>query len=67
MDQGFKGFTGDNAKNTAIAVQAALVAAASGNPEVTKACLEIALEEVGAWLRVNHGAPRRKQEARDAG
>jgi hypothetical protein len=59
MDQGFKGFTGDNAKNTAIAVQAALVAATNGNPETTKACLEIALDEVKAWVRVNRGLPRR--------
>jgi hypothetical protein len=65
MDQGFRGFTGDNAKNTAIAVQAALVAAARNNPEATKACLEIALEETRAWLRVIRGLPRRKQEARD--
>jgi hypothetical protein len=62
-DRGFQGFTGDNAKNPAIAVQAALMAAVRDNPEATKACLEIALEEVGAWLRVKRGLPRRKMPA----
>jgi hypothetical protein len=62
-DQGFWGFSGDNAKNTAVAVQAALMAAVRDNPEATKACLEIALEEVGAWLRVKGGLPRRKMPA----
>ncbi len=61
MDQGFWGFSGDNAKNTAVAIQSALMAAVRDNPEATKACLQIALEETEAWLRVNRGLPRRKE------
>jgi hypothetical protein len=60
-DQGFHGFTGGNAKKTAVAVQAALMAATNDNPETTVACLEIALAEARAWLlRVDRGLPRRK-------
>jgi hypothetical protein len=62
-DQGFHGFAGDSAANTAVAIQAALMAATNDNPEATKACLEIALEEVGAWLRADRGLPRRKMPA----
>jgi hypothetical protein len=62
-DQGFHGFAGDNAKNTAVAIQAALMAAVRDNPEATVACLEIAMAEARAWLRADRGLPRRKMPA----